>query len=178
MIVFDLKCSGQHVFEGWFGSNTDFENQLEQGLLCCPICGVTEVGKAVMAPLVGSKSNQKEDRPSSGVSQTEPDSAQIDADSQHGKMTEPDKVAAAATLGDAEIKEALSQLAKLQEKALKSSKWVGKDFAKTALAMHYGEQDNKPIYGEVSPKDAKNLLDEGVEIAPLPLPVRRPDEEH
>ena len=59
MIIFDLKCAPQgHVFEGWFGSSLDFEEQQSRGLVSCPICGSAEVVKAVMAPAVGAKGNQ------------------------------------------------------------------------------------------------------------------------
>ncbi|NNM76516.1 DUF1178 family protein [Sphingomonas sp. ID1715] len=55
MIVFDLKCGRAHVFEAWFGSSTDYEDQRGRGLIQCPICGDVEIGKAVMAPRLGSK---------------------------------------------------------------------------------------------------------------------------
>ena len=55
MIVFDLKCEGQgHVFEAWFGSSADYADQKERGLLACPLCGDTRVGKALMAPAVAA----------------------------------------------------------------------------------------------------------------------------
>ena len=59
MIIFDLKCVSQgHVFEGWFGSSADYEDQQARGLVSCPVCGVSEVVKAVMAPAVGAKGNR------------------------------------------------------------------------------------------------------------------------
>jgi len=65
MIVFDLKCAPQaHVFEGWFGSTADYEEQQARGLVSCPICGSAEVTKAPMAPAVPAKSNQRTDAPS------------------------------------------------------------------------------------------------------------------
>ena len=58
-MIFDLKCTAQgHVFEGWFGSSADYDEQQARGLLSCPICGAGEVVKAVMAPAVGAKANQ------------------------------------------------------------------------------------------------------------------------
>ena len=57
MIVFDLRCSGDHVFEAWFGSSAAYEDQRARSLLSCPICGTGEVEKAVMAPRVGAKGN-------------------------------------------------------------------------------------------------------------------------
>ena len=56
MIIFDLRCGAQgHVFEAWFGSTEDYEAQAARGLVCCPICGAADVGKAPMAPRVGAK---------------------------------------------------------------------------------------------------------------------------
>jgi len=55
MISFDLRCSEGHVFEGWFGSSQDFEDQRSRGLVTCPSCGDGDVVKALMAPNVASK---------------------------------------------------------------------------------------------------------------------------
>jgi hypothetical protein len=63
MIVFDLKCGAGHVFEAWFGSSGDYEDQRARGLLACPLCGDAEVAKAVMAPNVPAKGNRKDDAP-------------------------------------------------------------------------------------------------------------------
>jgi len=57
MIVFDLRCTHDHVFEAWFGSSDAFEDQRGRGLLSCPICGDGAIGKAVMAPNIASKGN-------------------------------------------------------------------------------------------------------------------------
>jgi hypothetical protein len=65
MIVFDLKCGVGHVFEAWFGSSRDYEDQRQRGLLSCPLCGDDEIGKAVMAPSVPAKGNSKNDSPPS-----------------------------------------------------------------------------------------------------------------
>jgi hypothetical protein len=64
MIVFDLVCSSAHRFEAWFGSSADYEDQRQHGLLACPVCNSAEVGKAVMAPAVPAKSNQKAEKAS------------------------------------------------------------------------------------------------------------------
>ncbi|MEM1020739.1 MAG: DUF1178 family protein, partial [Pseudomonadota bacterium] len=49
MIVFDLKCEHDHVFEAWFGSSSDYDAQRARGLISCPVCDSTQVSKAVMA---------------------------------------------------------------------------------------------------------------------------------
>ena len=58
MIVFDLKCGAGHVFEAWFGKSGDYEEQVDRGLIECPVCGDRQIGKAVMAPAVGAKGNR------------------------------------------------------------------------------------------------------------------------
>ena len=65
MIVFDLRCSGDHVFEAWFGSTDDYESQRRRGMIACPLCGDADVGKAVMAPAVAAKGNRSAGRPGS-----------------------------------------------------------------------------------------------------------------
>src|SRR6476469_8573335 len=50
MKVLNLQCSHQHVFEGWFGSDDEFQAQLAGGLLECPLCGDTGITKLPSAP--------------------------------------------------------------------------------------------------------------------------------
>ncbi len=52
MIRYELKCSSDHVFEGWFRNSAGFDEQLSAGELACPVCGGGEVAKAPMAPSV------------------------------------------------------------------------------------------------------------------------------
>ncbi|MBU6164845.1 MAG: DUF1178 family protein [Alphaproteobacteria bacterium] len=59
MIVYDLLCDRAHRFEAWFGSASDYDDQQARGLLECPLCASKSIGKAVMAPAVPAKSNQK-----------------------------------------------------------------------------------------------------------------------
>ena len=151
MIVYDLTCDHGHRFEGWFSSSTDFADQREGGRLSCPVCGSDTVEKAPMAPAVPRKGNRQ-------VAMRE-DAAQ--------------PVSNAAM--PPEVEKAMKKLAEAQAKALKDSKYVGKDFASQSRAMHYGEQDHAPIHGEASVKEAKDLIDEGVPVAPLPFPVAPPD---
>ncbi|GAA0674174.1 hypothetical protein FHT00_001417 [Sphingomonas insulae] len=73
------------------------------------------------------------------------------------------------------VKHALQQLAAAQTKALAGSQWVGDTFATRARAMHQGEEDHKPIHGLASLADVKSLVDDGVAVAPLPLPVVPPE---
>lgn len=168
MIVFDLECrTSGHRFEGWFGSSQDFVRQQEQGLVACPQCGSAEVIKAPMAPHLARKGNQKAEAAAlPAVAQSEP----------------PAPVAVAAPAAPVpvpmppQVKAALVQLAQLQAEALKQSRWVGKSFAQDVRAMHYGDKEAELIHGQASPKEAMDLLDEGIDVAPVLFPTAPPDE--
>ncbi|NYT39365.1 DUF1178 family protein [Sphingomonas sp. R-74633] len=149
MIVFDLKCAGGHVFEAWFGSSSAWEGQRAAGLVACPMCGSAQVEKAVMAPNVGAKGNAA--------------AAPVPAAGE------------APALPPEAIKAAISALAAMQAKALEGSQWVGSGFADKARAMHLGETPHAPIHGKTSAAEAVALIEEGVPVAPLPLPVVPPE---
>lgn len=155
MIVFDLKCEARgHVFEAWFGSSADYEDQKARGLLACPMCGDVRIGKALMAPAVPAKGNSRPETPAEA----------------------PAPMAPVVMTGDETRMRALVEaLAQAQEKVLEGSTWVGRGFAEQARAMHYGEQDRTSIHGEVAPDEARALIAEGVEVAPLPFPVIPPE---
>lgn len=168
MIVFDLECrTGKHRFEGWFGSSDDYARQQERGLLTCPTCGSADVGKAVMAPAVGRKGNQL------SVPPTIPVPAQAQAPVQA-------PVQAAAPAADVKLPPEAVQmfkaLAAMQAEALKSSRWVGGNFAEDARAMHYGEKEAEAIHGQASVDEVRELVDEGIEIAPVLFPIAPPNE--
>lgn len=153
MIVFDLKCGAGHVFEAWFGSSAAYEGQRDAGLVACPMCGSAEIAKAVMAPNVGAKGNQA------------PASAPAPSPAAQGQPALPPEI----------LKAAMAALAGAQAKLLEGSQWVGTAFADKARAMHLGEAPAAPIHGQASRAEAEALIEEGVPVAPLPLPVVPPE---
>ena len=153
MIVFDLSCDAGHRFEGWFASSDDYASQHAGGLVQCPQCGSDIVEKAPMAPAVPRKGNQ-----------------------QQGLAPLPVKHAVARGPMPAEVAEALEKLAQAQARALKDSRWVGDNFADQTRAMHYGERDAETIHGQATPDEARELVEEGIPIAPLPFPVAPPED--
>jgi hypothetical protein len=162
VIVFDLKCESQgHVFEAWFGSSADYEDQQARGLISCPLCGDAHVTKAVMAPAVAPKGNRR------------PETPQLPAPAAQDKGDGSSIVMGAGE--EAKMRELVRTLAEAQRKALEGSTWVGRGFAEQARAMHYGEQDRSSIHGEVALEEARALMAEGVEVAPLPFPVIPPE---
>ncbi|MES2492040.1 MAG: DUF1178 family protein [Pseudomonadota bacterium] len=182
MIVFDLQCrSGAHRFEGWFGSSDDFERQRERGLVGCPVCGSVDVIKSVMAPNVGRKGNQlPEPARSRDPARQQTKSAAAEPVTAGGMPAPaPGGPAALTNAGPALPPEAAAlfrAIAARQAEALKSSRWVGNDFADSARAMHYGETDTQAIHGQATPTEARELLEEGIEVAPILFPVIPPNE--
>jgi hypothetical protein len=152
MIIFDLKCTPQgHVFEAWFASSDAFEEQQGRGLVTCPLCGSGEVGKAPMAPAVPVKGNAR--RPASSTSEL------LSADPES-------------------VKSMLAAVAALQRRLLEGSEAVGDRFADEARAIHLGEADARAIHGRATKEQAASLIEEGVPIAPLPLPITEPSDEN
>lgn len=147
MIVFDLKCESGHVFEAWFGSSASYEEQRAGGLVACPLCGSSEVAKAVMAPNVAAKGNSRSAAPVPQPSEPPPEA----------------------------VKAAMAAIAQAQAKMLETSEWVGVAFADRARAMHNGDEDPVLIHGQATAAQAKELIDDGVAVAPLLIPVIPPE---
>lgn len=59
MIKYSLKCAEKHEFEAWFASLSAYEEQAGTEQICCPICGTTQVKKALMAPNIVSRSGHE-----------------------------------------------------------------------------------------------------------------------
>ncbi|HMT47465.1 MAG TPA: DUF1178 family protein [Novosphingobium sp.] len=157
MIVYDLECrTSGHRFEGWFSSSEDFAAQAARGLVSCPHCGSQDVAKAVMAPNVGRKGNQL----SAPVAPGTPAALRPRA----GGKLPPEAV------------QMMQALATIQAEALKASRWVGDSFAEQSRKMHYGEAEAATIHGQATLGEAKELLEEGIAVMPLPFPVAPPDE--
>jgi len=70
----------------------------------------------------------------------------------------------------------LAKLAAMQTELLKDSRWVGDQFTDTARAMHSGEVESAPVHGNATLEQAKSLAEDGIPVAPLPLPVTPPNQ--
>ena len=140
MIKFTLACEAGHDFEGWFGSSDDYEAQIKRDLVSCPYCGTLKVEKALMAPSV-STSRTKE------------------------KIQDKINVATVNKSRQAMF----AELKEMRDKITANAENVGERFPEEARKIHYGESDERGIYGEASSEDVKDLVEEGVKIAPLPV---------
>ena len=143
MIVFDVSCSNDHVFEGWFKDTESFGEQVEAGVVTCPVCGDSDVRKALMAPNVAGTRKGKDD---AGA---------------------PNAVMAPPGSNAADFVEALHELKKHVEE---NSDYVGDTFPEEARKIHYGETEARSIHGEATPEEASELIEEGVDFHKIPWP--------
>ncbi|TAG25912.1 MAG: DUF1178 family protein [Burkholderiales bacterium] len=180
MKVLDLACQHGHGFEGWFGSEEDFQSQLARGLVQCPICDDAKITKKLSAPrlnLRGAKEAAEDAAEAADVKQlVATNSIAPRADSMPAseqKATEASPHASEpehplhTLMRNPEFQAAYMQMAK---EVLAKTEDVGTEFANEARKIHYGEAKERGIRGQVSRDETLELLDEGIEVMPLPLP--------
>ena len=141
MKVLDLQCRSGHVFEGWFASEDEFQGQRQRGLVQCPLCADGHIEKRLSAPRLNL-----------------------------GAAEEP---AAAASAPPAAALPAPLQAAwlDLARRIVAHTEDVGTRFAEEARRMHHGEAEERAIRGQATADEAVQLLEEGIAVVPLPLPV-------
>ena len=159
MIRYALRCERDHTFESWFQDSAAYESQTKRKLVECPSCGSTKIEKAIMAPRIVSKK---------GRERAEPVAAPAPAATETPAVVETPQ-AGATPLMMAQERELRAKLKELRDHIVKNADNVGEKFPNEARKMHYGEIEHRPIYGEASPDEARALIDEGVEVAPLPV---------
>jgi len=164
MIRYALACSKGHTFDSWFQNSAAYDKQAKRGLVECPLCGDSKVEKALMAPkLSGTK---KRGRPSMPASMPAP--------APEAAPAIASETPAPVAMVSPEEHEFRAKLKELRDHLTKNADNVGRKFPEEARKMHYGEAENRSIYGEASPQEAKDLHEEGIEFHPLPvLPEER-----
>ncbi|WJH41220.1 DUF1178 family protein [Aliirhizobium terrae] len=135
MIKYTLCCDNAHTFEGWFSESADFDRQVENGFLTCPVCNSGSISKSLMAPSVSTARKQEAKR---------------------------------QMAMDLVRQEAMAKLREAVSNIRANSEDVGEKFPEEARKMHYGEADARGIIGQASLDEVHELLDEGIDIAPLP----------
>jgi hypothetical protein len=156
MIRYSLVCERRHEFEIWFKNSADYDSQSKRDLVTCPACGSAKVEKALMAPSLGRGTGK-------GAHTAAPEQP---APAEAPVAAEPKSPV--AMLGPQE-REFRAKLKELRDHLTKNAENVGGKFPEQARKMHYGEIEHRSIYGEASPKEAKELAEEGVEFHPLPV---------
>ncbi len=79
-----------------------------------------------------------------------------------------DKEALAVATVDAQRQELVQKMRELRNEITSNAEDVGRKFPEEARKIHYGETEERGIYGEANREEVESLLDEGVAIAPLP----------
>jgi hypothetical protein len=163
MKVLDLQCQHAHSFEGWFGSEDDFQSQLARGLVECPMCGDATITKKLSAPRLNLSASREVI-----VAQEATDSIAGRAVSTEAGNQEPAKdPVLQAMLQDPQFQAAYLHMAR---KIMANTEDVGNQFAEEARKIHYGEAKERGIRGQASHDERMELLDEGIDVMPLPLP--------
>lgn len=145
MIKYALHCDLDHAFEGWFRNSQDFEDQLADGHVQCPVCGSSSVVKSLMAPSVSGTGSQN--AKSDDETALQPMAKQGDLSDQ-GKLRD--------------------MLRQLRQHVVDNSDYVGNKFAEEARKMHFNESEQRGIYGEATSEEVKSLTEDGIDCLPLP----------
>ena len=156
MKVLDLQCHHHHSFEGWFASEDDFQSQNARFLVECPFCGDHHITKMLSAPRLNL----------SGASQPLSDSSNSQEPSSSDAVTTT--TSSSAALMPVEAQQAWMHMV---QHVLSNTEDVGGQFAEEARKMHYGETPERAIRGQVSREETSALLEEGIQVMPLPMPA-------
>lgn len=149
--VFNLRCAQHHLFEGWFSSSEDFDEQRERGLLTCPLCNSTEIERLPSAPYVASTSHNLPAAPRQPSKQPalRPTAAQAE-----------------------QLAQMQAMYLKMARELVANTEDVGDRFAEEARRIHYQEAPERGIRGVASIEEAQALQEEGIDVLPLPpLPL-------
>ena len=138
MITYNLACADGHEFQGWFKDSSAYDLQEADGVLVCPVCGDAHVKKAIMAPSVVTSVTKAK-----------------------GK----NMPAATPAIDSQTAKRFIAGFRKYIEE---HADYVGPKFPEEARKIHYGETEERPIYGESTLSEARELIEEGIEVAPMP----------
>jgi hypothetical protein len=144
VILYSLICIDGHEFESWFRDSDAYDQQIETGLVCCPFCRSTSISKAVMAPNV-----LRSDRARPHMVADAPKSRRAAfLDEQHAPLR--------------------AMIRELREKIVETTEDVGEKFPEEARKIQDGEAEQRSIRGRASLEEAKALLEDGIEILPIP----------
>jgi hypothetical protein len=141
MIRYDLICDKGHEFDGWFSNSASYDKQAKRGLVECTHCGTTKIKKQIMSPGIPSKSNKK---------------------------SEP-SVRMSAGPVDPRAEAMVQMMRDYRKHVETNAENVGKNFAEEARKIHYKETEERGIYGQTSSEEAAALIEEGIEIHPIPV---------
>ncbi len=141
MIRYDLICDKGHEFDGWFSDSASYDTQAKRGLVECTHCGITKIKKQIMSPGIPSKSNKKSEA----------------------------AVCMSAGPVDPRAAAMMQMMRDYRKHVETNAENVGNNFAEEARKIHYKESEERGIYGQTSSEEAAALIEEGIEIHPIPV---------
>ena len=140
MIRYDLICDKGHEFDGWFRDSATYDKQARRGFVACSVCGSSKVEKQLMAPGIPAKSNRKDEVPQRMVA---------------GPV-------------DPRVAMMMKMMREMRRHVEENADYVGDKFAEEARKIHFAEAEARGIYGEATAEEATALIEEGIEVFPLP----------
>ncbi len=169
MKVLNLQCTHQHSFEGWFASEDDFQSQLVRGLVECPMCADKGIQKMPSAPRLNFGAQQTASTAASNAPAASVSSA---ASVENAAAASTELVASASSGASAgPSHEQQAAFLKALRHVVANTEDVGDKFASQARRMHYGEEEARNIRGQATPREAIELIEEGIAVMPLPMPA-------
>lgn len=150
MIVYSLHCDNGHAFEGWFGGMAAFDQQQADGSLSCPVCASRDICKAPMAPALGGSVGERKQFAA-------PVPIEKGAPAQMPCPQTP-----------AELHKMRRFMTGLRKYIQDNAEYVGPRFPEEARKIHYGETEERHIYGDATLEEAADLVEEGIDVAALP----------
>ncbi len=177
MRVFNLACARGHTFEGWFTSGDDYIRQSAAGMIACPLCDSTDIEKKLSAPAVlrggVSRSSALEERAAEMSAKADEMSSKVSPPATNPTSgADASSTVMAHMLADPRFAQIRAELAKhVRENTVN----VGERFADEARAMHYKEKPQQNIRGQASRAETLELLEEGIDVMPIPFKVDLPD---
>ncbi len=160
MILYNLKCPQNHNFEAWFKDSGAYEEQAKRKDIECPVCSDTTIEKAIMAPRLSTTTRKKG----------------LEYESQ--KTKEPSQIPANNIRDNRKAsqiaQEFLETAHKIQKHIEENCENVGENFADEARAIHYGEAEERGIYGEATQSEVKGLVEEDIPISRIPWKRSKP----
>ena len=159
MKVLNLQCSHQHAFEGWFASEDDFQSQHARGLVTCPLCEDPVIQKMPSAPRLNFGA-------AADASPVTSASREMSLPAANAAVSSAQNVTPVA---DGQVRQA--EFLHALRRVMANTEDVGERFADEVRAMHYGDAEQRSIRGQASRAEAMDLIEEGIEVMPLPLPA-------
>jgi hypothetical protein len=143
VIVYDLKCSAGHRFEGWFASATDFSGQQDRRLLSCPSCADGQIERMPSATRINVGAVERPPVPA------------------EAKEKDKDAFAIAQML-----------YSRMLDELLTKSEDVGTAFPEEARKIYYEESPARSIRGIATADEHQEMVEEGIPVARLPVPPK------